>query len=260
MQFLYSARNSPFSMVEDSARVLQQRKTDDAQRDDPRTHKSYRSAELIPLVSTVNTVKADFVETVMARRANRSLRGDQWVRLQSFSNCLRIAYSSRRGVEGLPQSRTAPSGGRRYPLELYVVVQRVEGVPAGIYHYNSESFGLARLESSKNEIDLMACFPAERTIVGNAAAVILITSVMKRTVQRYGARGWKIALLDAGHLGQNIWLAATAVGLGCTALAGGVDASISRLLQTDETQEPFLLAYGVGVTATTCASGETADK
>ena len=103
--------------------------------------------------------------------------------------------------------RSAPSGGALYPLELYAWVRSVDGLRPGLYHYDPyehelDDLGPAELEHAFVQQDL----------VGSSAAGILIGSVFFRSVFKYGERGYRFVLLEAGHVAQNAVLAARAEG------------------------------------------------
>jgi SagB-type dehydrogenase family enzyme len=73
----------------------------------------------------------------------------------------------------------------------------------------------------------------------DASVVVVITAVRTRTMWKYGQRGYRHLFLDAGHVGQNLYLVATALGLGPTAIGGFLDEDLGALLRLPDDEEPF---------------------
>jgi SagB-type dehydrogenase family enzyme len=157
-----------------------------------------------------------------------------------------------RQVEGVWVSdRPSPSAGGLYPLEVYLTTRSVETLPDGLYHYDARAHELERRRSG--------LLPAEfaRMIVGpdivrNANLVIVISAIFQRTMWKYGARGYRYVWLDAGHLGQNLYLVATALGLGAVSIGGFFDEELNRMLDfpAGEEEAIYLLCIGHPESAT----------
>jgi SagB-type dehydrogenase family enzyme len=134
--------------------------------------------------------------------------------------------------------RPAPSAGGRYPLELYVAAQAVEGLGDGIYHYDARAHALEHVRPGLAQpalVDLLM----DQEVARRANAVVVITAVRERTMWKYGQRGYRHVLLDAGHVGQNLYLVSIALGLGPTAIGGFYDQELGALLRLPEDEEPF---------------------
>ncbi|HET7573295.1 MAG TPA: SagB/ThcOx family dehydrogenase [Gaiellaceae bacterium] len=174
-----------------------------------------------------------------ALERRRSRAADQPLRLPLavLGLVLRAAYGPNASGR-----RTTPSGGALYPLELYAVAQRVEGLEPGVYHLDPARPALERVPA-----DAVATALAEATplpeLVTTAAAVLFLTAVFWRTRVKYGLRGYRFALLEAGHVAQNVLLAATALELPALPLGGFYDARVDELLGVDGVDESVL--YGV---------------
>lgn len=128
-------------------------------------------------------------------------------------------------------TRTYPSGGALYPLEIYPVLQRVEGIADGIYHYDPWTHELEEMRLG-NFAEQVAALTLTQPALANANAVLFITAVFERSMFKYGQRGYRYTWLEAGHLGQNLYLAATALGLAAVAMGGFYDADANALLGT----------------------------
>ncbi len=137
--------------------------------------------------------------------------------------------------EGL---RTAPSAGGIHPLELYVVA------PSSVFHYDTRGDRLeVVMRGDRRPALCTAAFSQD--IVGLSAATIVITAVEGRMDPRYGARARRYELIEAGHVAQNMLLAATALGL-CAAPVGELDdVAVRDVLELPEAYLPlYLVAAG----------------
>jgi len=140
------------------------------------------------------------------------------------------------GEEGF--RRPAPSAGGRYPLELYVATQAVEGLADGIYHYDARAHALEQVLPGLAQpilVDLLV----DQEVARHASVVVVITAAWERTMWKCGQRGYRHLFLDAGHVGQNLYLVATALGLGPSAIGGFLDEDLGTMLGLPGDEEPF---------------------
>ncbi len=170
------------------------------------------------------------------RRSRRDFDGAP-LSLVDLATILDTAYG-RRGED----RRTVPSGGALYPLELYAAARRVEGISAGVHRYDPERHALEEQELGDPWPALEAACPLSGLLRGGAAAV-LVLAVFGRTRFKYGQRGYRFALLEAGHVGQNAVLAASALGLAALPLGGFYDAQVDALVGADGLEESVV--YGI---------------
>lgn len=138
--------------------------------------------------------------------------------------------------------RAAPSAGGLYPLEQYLITR------AGIAHYVTRDHALEHVAAPPAPGEITACFFGQ-TWAEAAAAVIVLTAVFARTQAKYGPRGYRFALLEAGHVAQNICLLAEERGLGAVCLGGFIDSKLNALLGVDGREEGALYAVAVGYPA-----------
>lgn len=134
--------------------------------------------------------------------------------------------------------RPAPSAGGRYPLEIYAATQSVEGIPDGIYHYDARAHALEHRRRGLAQPALVELIMGQ-DVARDANVVFVITAVRDRTMWKYGQRGYRHLFLDAGHVGQNFYLVATALGLGPTAIGGFLDEDLGAFLDLPADEEPF---------------------
>jgi len=179
---------------------------------------------------------ASLWSTLTARRSRRA--GELRV-LDRRALATLVAAAYGRSVEG---RRTAPSGGALYPLELYVVTRLVSDVPEGVFHVDPLRPALEIVDERPVANDLAGTTPMPE-LLADAAAVVFFTAVFWRTRFKYGLRGYRFALLEAGHAGQNLLLAATALDVPALPLGGFFDTRVETLLGVDGVDESVL--YGI---------------
>jgi len=162
---------------------------------------------------------------------------------------LLLKYSC--GINGtLPGSgdskRVQPSGGARFPIEMYPVIFRSGGeFKAGLYHYDVKNHQLDVLwRRDFADEDIMNLFNYSQ--MKEAAAALVMTAVFSRTQNKYGERGYRYILLEAGHIGQNIHLVCEALNLKCFALGGTKDENLEKLIDIDGVTESVIYAFAVG--------------
>ena len=171
------------------------------------------------------------------------------ISLQELSTLLGLSVGVQKWVTVGPRDlplKTSPSGGARHPVEAYVVVRRVRGIAAGLYHYHAGRHVLERLRRVPSAPRIKAYMPSSRHFA-QACALVFFTAVFERQLWRYPyARAYRAALIEAGHVAQTFCLAATALGLAPFSIMGLADPLIERDLGIDGIAEAVLYATGVG--------------
>lgn len=141
--------------------------------------------------------------------------------------------------------RPYPSAGARYPLEIYPLVLNCTELEKGLYHYNVKEDCLEIILKEDLEKWLMKASGGE-TLLKKASIIFIITGVLDRTRIKYRDRGYRYALIEAGHLGQNISLLTAELGLGCCPLGGFIDSAVNELLDISFQKEFTLYLLAVG--------------
>jgi SagB-type dehydrogenase family enzyme len=140
--------------------------------------------------------------------------------------------------------RTVPSAGARHCFETYVLVNRVEGLKRGLYRFLATEHSLQEVDTDPGiaERVTQACF--NQRFVMQSAATFIWTAVAYRMMWRYGERGYRYMHLDAGHVCQNLYLAAEAVGCGACAIGAFYDDALNEALRIDGVEQ-FAVYVGV---------------
>jgi SagB-type dehydrogenase family enzyme len=141
--------------------------------------------------------------------------------------------------------RTAPSSGALYPIEMYLLVHNVQDLAPGLYHYAVENHGLHQLRAADLRSDIVR-HGLSQGFLGAANLVIVFTSIFQRMRWKYQQRSYRYALLEAGHLGQNVCLAATSMGLGACTVGAYMDKDVDAMLGIDGYGEASLYIVAVG--------------
>ena len=170
------------------------------------------------------------------RRSRRDFVGAALAQ-RSLATLLDAGYGLRSG-----DRRPVPSGGALYPLELHVAARAIDGLRSGVYRYDPRRHALEEVDPHDPWAQLDAACPFPGLLDG-AAAVLLVLAVFGRTRFKYGQRGYRFALLEAGHVVQNVVLAAAALDLPALPLGGFYDAQVDALLDADGVEESVV--YGV---------------
>jgi SagB-type dehydrogenase family enzyme len=194
------------------------------------------------------------------RASCRAFR-DAAISLDGLGTVLHSAYGvidvSELGPLEFPD-RPAPSGGGLYPLELYVIVRAVDALEPGVYHYFPISALLEQLRNSVVPRQLLTYLFMGQFYASDAAAIIVTTAVPSRSLDKYGDRGYRYLLFEAGHVAQNINLAAACEGLGACNLGGFFDDELAGLLRLDIEEEVPLYATAIGLPRDSSRAGRRA--
>jgi SagB-type dehydrogenase family enzyme len=200
-------------------------------------------------------LKMGVSDALARRRSSRSYSGDP-IELDVLATLIRGCA----GVTGIGEAdlvcggkvrlqfRSAPSGGGLYPVELYVVPLRVNGLNPGIYQYNAKRDVLMAREGvdAVDRIVSSLAVPEEFISVANANAIFLLMGVPWRSMRKYGARGMRFLFLEAGAMAENLNLSCAALGLGSLDCASFYDDEVHDALGADGLYEALLHAVIVG--------------
>ena len=215
-----------------------------------RAYKQYPNVPRIKLPPIENILESNrtFDEVISSRRSVRDF-ADLDLSLDDLSKILHQSYGvtgELPGKGGFNQNlRSSPSAGALYPAEVYIAVRKVSGVDPGIYHYNVLNHEIELLipDDPTEKIYEVCC---GQEYVRQASIVIMISGVVARTKLKYGERGYRYALLDIGHLGQNIYLSCTCLDLSIMTTCGFFDDEANRLLRLDGVDETAMYVAFIG--------------
>jgi len=197
--------------------------------------KTYPRFKKIPLISDEMEITMNLNE-VLHSRSSKRVNSNKSLNLKELSTILRNAVSFKKNNtnEINIARRMYPSAGARFPLECYLISLNVEGLENGLYHYELREDSLAQIMDNAVEDHVKGIFGHD---FSQSKAILVITSAMERNTIKYGERGYRFALIEAGHVMQNICLLCTSLNIPITPVGGFADMKLTRLLELDDTDE-----------------------
>lgn len=182
-------------------------------------------------------------EALSRRRSIRDFAPDP-VSLEQLSYLLWAATGLQREEYGY-EFRTAPSAGALYPIETYLVAKGVIGLEEGVYHYSVRDHKLEELRKGDFSIDV-ARAALDQVVAAKAAVVFIWTAVFYRSKWKYDQRAYRYVYLDAGHIGENLYLAAVTLGLGVCTVGAIYDDEANQVVDVDGVEESVIYMAAVG--------------
>lgn len=210
----------------------------------PARHKEYENPLAVVELPFPDQTGGKGIWDVLTGRRTRRTYKDGPLSLHDLSQLLWAANGKTK--EGREASlRAAPSAGALYPIELYVMVNDVEGLQKGIYHYDVQTHGLTFIR--EGEYGARAALAAlGQAMLLKSGAVLFMTAVVERCRWKYRQRAYRYIYLDAGHIGQNICLAGEALSLGVCPIGAFYDDELNAILEVDGVEETVVYAMAVG--------------
>ena len=192
------------------------------------------------------TPVGDFLQIINARKTHR-VYTDEPISLQQLSYLLWCTQ----GVKSLrgrayATIRTVPSGGARHPFECYMAVRKVEGLAPGLYHYLPLTHEIECLSCPAGLEAFISDSLCEQSWAAKASIVFYYSCVFYRAEWRYGVWAHAPILMDSGHVTENLYLAATSIGLGGCAIAAVDLAIANKAFGLDGVEETVFYGMPVG--------------
>ncbi|MGN6207768.1 SagB/ThcOx family dehydrogenase [Asticcacaulis sp.] len=193
-------------------------------------------------------VSAELAEVCRARRSTPRGEIGGTISLAALSNVLGMAVASTRHrpsslvPEAIVSFRPYPSAGALFPCEIFIIAGAINGLPPQPLRYDARNHTLIDFGCPRGRFQSMETVPDLQT----PPCAVVIAGVLDRTTAKYGPRGYRFACLEAGHLGQNILLAAAAAGLSCLTYGSYYDYEIEKWLDLDGLNEVVLSVILLG--------------
>jgi SagB-type dehydrogenase family enzyme len=209
----------------------------------PEAYKTYPSKNRIPLSRTFPENAIPFADLLRNRKSIRAY-SIQPLSTYDLSFLLWASTGLRRKQRG-HEFRTAPSAGALYPIETYTVTNNVEGLEKGVYHYDVTAHALEELRLG-NYGESLSHAALNQMVCMNAPATFVWSAVFERSKWKYRQRAYRYIYLDAGHIAQNLALAATSVGLGSCQIGAMFDEEVNAVIGVDGVNESAIYLSVVG--------------
>ena len=208
----------------------------------------------LPFPNLKSLDQLSFHEILQARQTIRNFE-PQSASLEVLSTLLFVTFGlfhgpwrdlSEAGLREVGMRKTSPSGGGLHPNEAYVVIQNVTDIGPGIYHYDVERHGLVLVNEAVSDEQVSALCMGQPFGNGMAFGVFLVAYFAKMWWKYPHSRGYRVVLLDAGHLSQTFQLTATALRLLTWMTANIHEINVSKLLKLDGVHQAPFHFLGVG--------------
>ncbi len=209
----------------------------------PDIYKSYPNSRKIKLDRPEALSKLS-IDDVLKKRKSIRIFSEDPVSKKQLSYLLWASTGIKREELGF-EFRTAPSAGALYPIETYLVINRVLDIPKGLYHYSIIDHSLEELKTGDFSNDITKA-ALEQDMCKHSAAVFIWTAIFKRSKWKYGERAYRYIYLDAGHIAENFALASTSLGLGNCQIAALFDDEVNEIIGVDGTNESVIYMSVVG--------------
>lgn len=182
-------------------------------------------------------IEKPFSEILTERRSSRIFT-DQPLSLLQLSFLL-WASQGVKEIRGRQYAtlRTVPSGGARHGFETYLIIRKCNGLRPGVYHYLPLDHELEYLHDLEDERQTISDSLCGQAWAAKASVIFYWSLCAYRCEWRYGIHAHRVALIDAGHVGQNLYLAAAGLDLGACGIAAFDDAVCSALFGLDGDEE-----------------------
>lgn len=195
-------------------------------------HKEYPRLDSVELPDTFDPDSE--LQTLLDIRESSRIFSDTPLSLEEIAKILRSCRIT--DHKRNPEKRSYPSGGARFPVELYLVSFNIDNLVPGTYHYNMVKDYLELLwKKDMTEVRRELISP----YLENPAATIIFTSVIPRSEVKYGLRAYPYSLIESGHMGQNIQLTCAEIGVGACPVSGFVDDTVKKIIDLTDDEIPI---------------------
>lgn len=196
----------------------------------------------LPKVEDIEVKPLDLREAIEARKSLRKY-ADKALTLEELSYLLWCTQGVKKITSRPSTLRNVPSAGARHSFESYLLINKVEGIKPGLYRYLAIDHKLLEVNTEPAIALKVTKACLDQVFVNNSAVTFIWASVIYRMKYRYGERGYRYIHLDAGHVCQNLYLAAQSIDCGVCAIAAFDDDEINNLLGLDG-EEQFVVYIG----------------
>jgi len=200
--------------------------------------------QLPPWESAVQFQNQNLVDLIANRKSTR-LFDKKSLTLEELSFLL-WATQGIRQKNAYNILRNVPSAGNRHSFETYLCIREVESLPLGIYRYLPSSHSLVFLYAPDNMAEALNFATLGQSFVGKAPVTFVWSTLLYRMEWRYGQASYKVIAVDAGHVCQNLYLAAGAIGCGTCAIGAYHQDYMDQLIQVDGEDEFVVYLAPVG--------------
>lgn len=200
----------------------------------------------LPPVANLNLGNVSVRDAIL-RRSSRRVFSNEPLSLEELSYLL-WATAGIRGIrkEGESAFRMVPSGGCRHPIETYLLINRIDGISPGLYHFQPFEHDLCFIREIPNQSEQIKNMCLGKVFCADAPVLFVWTAIPYRTEWRFGSVSPKLIAQDSGHICQNLYLAAESIGCGTCAVGAYHQHHADRLIGLDGINEFVIYVAPVG--------------
>jgi SagB-type dehydrogenase family enzyme len=209
----------------------------------PELYKEYPESHIIELPEVHPLTDTSLYEAIKNRKSIRSFKNKE-----ISKEILSYLLWSSTGISRKKQDfefRTAPSAGALYPIETYLLINNVEDVKPGIYHYSNKNHNLELLKEGDYAVEIAEAALGQK-MCADSSVVFIWTAIFQRMKWKYRQRAYRYIYLDAGHIAENLALSATSLELGSCQLGALYDDELNEIIGVDGTDESVIYMSAVG--------------
>jgi len=199
----------------------------------------------LPSVENIEIENIDLRKAIESRKSLRKY-DDTALTIDELSYLLWCTQGVKQVVSRPATIRTVPSAGARHAFETYLLINKVEGIKKGLYRYISLSHKLMEVSMEPGMDEKISNSCLRQDFIKSSAVTFIWSADVYRMKWRYGERGYRYLHLDAGHVCQNLYLSAEAMGSGVCAIAAFDDDEINALLGLDGVKQFVVYVATVG--------------
>ncbi|NHJ13193.1 MAG: SagB/ThcOx family dehydrogenase [Candidatus Thorarchaeota archaeon] len=209
----------------------------------PSVYKEFPNADSIALPVPQSAEGPGIWDVIRTRRSVRAYKNED-ISLEHLSQMLWATQGITARAHDY-ELRASPSAGALYPIETYLCINRVAGLDPGLYHYDVRTHALDVIKKGDYGDSVMKG-ALDQMIAKRAAVVFIWSAIINRSRWKYLQRAYRYVFLDAGHIAQNLALAAQALGLGSCQIGAIYDDELNSLLGLDGIEESVIYLGSVG--------------
>ena len=209
----------------------------------PEIYKRYPNSKTIQLSRQFQEATISFAEALQKRKSTRSFST-----LPLSKDELAFLLWASTGIQRTEHGyefRTSPSAGALYPIETYIAANNVEDLESGLYHYNIKNHLLEEIKLG-NFGAILAHTALDQEMCADASVVFIWTAVFRRSKWKYSQRAYRYIYLDAGHIAQNLALAAVSITCGSCHVGAFFDEELNSIVGIDGTEESTICLSVIG--------------
>jgi SagB-type dehydrogenase family enzyme len=212
----------------------------------PERYKTYPDSIKVPL-PVFEPDRLMTLDEILSERKSIRAYQPKPLTLGQLSYLLWASTGVQRTEQGY-EFRTAPSAGALYPIETYIIANKVRDLEPGVYHYGVHHHELEQVRTGDLRPQIAAAALGQ-AMCATAPAVFVWTAIFARSTWKYGQRAYRYIYLDAGHVAANLALAAVSLGLGTCQIGALFDDEVNKVLGVDGVGESVLYMSVVGIPA-----------